>query len=142
MIDLQPVIDSLKAELAKVDAGIEAMEQLQRFRQKYSLVDPPAAGATITPSEACELAGTVSRESPEEKSWGKEQNRFMEHTGKDGLTKQALSAFEILQAAKMRCTNWDGVIILDAAMYRLAGISWGPSVLAQMPEAWPPTEVK
>ncbi len=110
MMDLQPVIESLKAELAKVDAGIEAMEQLQRFRRKYSSVDPPAAGATITewpdsmlpakPDQqkgcsrcpevngigercvrrlghdgehmstlgACELAGTVSREYPEEKS--------------------------------------------------------------------------
>jgi hypothetical protein len=81
MIDLQPVIDSLKAELAKVDAGIEAMEQLQRFRQKYSSVDPPAAGATISewpdsmlPAKPDQqkvrvgLAGTVSREYPEEKS--------------------------------------------------------------------------
>ena len=44
--------------------------------------------------------------------------------------------FAILEQAKDRCTDWDGVIVLEACQYRLQGVGDGPSVVAQiMPEA-------
>jgi hypothetical protein len=39
-------------------------------------------------------------------------------------------AIAILQAAKRRCHDWDGLNILEAAIYRLNGITWGPSTVA------------
>ena len=39
------------------------------------------------------------------------------------MQKTPLNPYQILDSAKDRCTDWDGVIILDAAMYRLAGIT-------------------
>ena len=39
------------------------------------------------------------------------------------MQKTPLNPYQILDSAQDRCTDWDGVIILDAAMYRLAGIT-------------------
>lgn len=65
----------------------------------------------------------------------------VEFLNPDGTVRN-LTPQGIIAEAMNVCGNWDGVIILDAMRYRLAGVNFGPSTVAQMPHLCEPLVIE